>query len=156
MHKCCSYIPKTSPPPFQKHLNIEIYCSIVVKRKMSSDDRKERKHDSFTSVYQLDKRKRWKYDRGRKSKKDRQNKWRKEKKRQKNTKHYTKNKDRTTSLKTGVELMCPGTVSCSCSTCGTHHATLVRNPETNHEWGKNQIVITTNGTYPWSFVTYIK
>jgi hypothetical protein len=25
----------------------------------------------------------------------------------------------------------------------------------NHEWGKDQIVMMTNGTYPWSFVIQI-
>jgi hypothetical protein len=32
---------------------------------------------------------------------------------------------------------------------------LVTNPVISHEWGKDRIVITTNGTYPWSFVTQI-
>ena len=33
--------------------------------------------------------------------------------------------------------------------------TLVTSPLINHEWGKDRIVITTNGTYPWSFVIQI-
>ena len=33
--------------------------------------------------------------------------------------------------------------------------TLVTNSVIRHECGKNLVVITTNGTYPWSFVTHI-
>jgi hypothetical protein len=39
----------------------------------------------------------------------------------------------------------------SCSTCGTRCVTLVINPVTNND----RIVITTSGTYPWSFVAQI-
>ena len=34
----------------------------------------------------------------------------------------------------------------------THHVTLVTNRVISHESGKDQIVIPTNSTYPWSFV----
>jgi hypothetical protein len=53
------------------------------------------------------------------------------------------------------ELMCFGRVNSSCSPCGHRRVTLVRNPVISHERGKDRIVITTNGTYPWSFVTQI-
>ena len=33
--------------------------------------------------------------------------------------------------------------------------TLVTNPVTSHECGKDREVLTTNGTYPWSFVTQL-
>ena len=53
------------------------------------------------------------------------------------------------------ELGYSGMVGSSCSTCGTCRVILVINPGIRHEWGKNRMVITTNGTYPWSFVTQI-
>jgi hypothetical protein len=37
-------------------------------------------------------------------------------------------------------------------TCGV---CLVTNPEISHEWGKDREVLTTSGTYSWSFVTQI-
>jgi hypothetical protein len=46
-------------------------------------------------------------------------------------------------------------VSSSCSTNGTHHATVVTKTLKSHEWEKERIVITTNGTFVWSFVTQI-
>jgi hypothetical protein len=46
-------------------------------------------------------------------------------------------------------------VSSSCSTSGTRHVNLVTNLVISHEWGENQEVFTTSGTYPWSFVTQI-
>ena len=60
-----------------------------------------------------------------------------------------------TPLKTGGELRCSVKTSSSCSTCGTSRITLVTNQLISHERGKDQIVITTNRTYPWSFVTQI-
>jgi hypothetical protein len=45
-----------------------------------------------------------------------------------------------------------GRVSSSCFTSGTCCCTLVTNPVISHEWWKNQEVLTTGGTYPWSFV----
>ena len=41
------------------------------------------------------------------------------------------------------------------STGGTRYATLATNTVISHEWGKERIVITTNGTYTWSFVPQI-
>jgi hypothetical protein len=46
-------------------------------------------------------------------------------------------------------------LSSSCSTSGTRRATLVTKPMIGREWGKNWEVLTTSGTYPWSFVTLI-
>jgi hypothetical protein len=43
----------------------------------------------------------------------------------------------------------------SCSSCGTRRVNLVTNHVISHEWWKDREVITTNGTYPWSFVTQI-
>jgi len=41
--------------------------------------------------------------------------------------------------------------SSSGSTCVTR-VTLLTNPVVCHEWGKDRIVITVNGTYPWSLL----
>jgi hypothetical protein len=46
-------------------------------------------------------------------------------------------------------------VNSSCSSSGTRRGNLVTNPVTGHEWGKDRKVLTTSGTYPWSFVTHI-
>jgi hypothetical protein len=48
-----------------------------------------------------------------------------------------------------------GMVRSSCSTSGTRRVSLVINPVISREWGKDRGVLTTSGTYPWSFVTYI-
>jgi hypothetical protein len=56
------------------------------------------------------------------------------------------------SIKNGGELRCSGRESSSSSTCGTCRVSLITNPLISHEWGKDQYVITTNVTYPWSFV----
>jgi hypothetical protein len=48
-----------------------------------------------------------------------------------------------------------GRVSSSFSTSGTRRVNLVTNPVISHEWEKDREVLTTSGTYPWSFVTYI-
>ena len=86
--------------------------------------------------------------------------WRKEKvqkAKQRSTKHTHKTKDRVTwtPLKTGGELRCSGRVSSSCSTTGTRFVNLITNPLISQEWGKDWEVLTTSGTYPWSFVTQI-
>jgi hypothetical protein len=49
-------------------------------------------------------------------------------------------------LKSRGRLMCSGSVNSSCFPCGTRHVTLDANPVISHEWGKDWIVITTNGT----------
>jgi hypothetical protein len=69
----------------------------------------------------------------RKSKKCRQHndqKKNKQKDKPRSTKHTYKTKDRVTRtpLKTGSELRCPGMVGSSCSTSGTRHVSLVKNP----------------------------
>jgi hypothetical protein len=51
--------------------------------------------------------------------------------------------------------MCSGRVNSSCSTSGTRRVNLVTKPLISHEWGKDRGMLTTSGTYPWSFVTHI-
>jgi hypothetical protein len=46
-------------------------------------------------------------------------------------------------------------VNSSCSTSDTRRVNLVTNPVISHEWWKIRKVLTTSGTYPWSFVTQI-
>jgi hypothetical protein len=76
-----------------------------------------------------------------------------QKDKQRSTKHTHKTKDRVTRipLKTWGELRCSGRVS----TSGTRHVNLVTNSVISHESGKDREVLTTSGTYPWSFVTQI-
>jgi hypothetical protein len=50
---------------------------------------------------------------------------------------------------------CSGKVGRSCSTSGTRRVNQVTNPVISHEWGKDREVLTTSGTYLWSFVTQI-
>ena len=71
------------------------------------------------------------------------------------TKHYREDKRVSTSnpTKNRGEFRCSERVSSSCSTSGIRRVTLFRTPMISHEWGKNQLVITTSGTYPWSFMT---
>ena len=80
-----------------------------------------------------------------------------QKDKQRSTKHTYKTKDRVTRtpLNPGGELRCSGRVSSSYSTIGTHRVNLVTNPVISREWGKDREVLTTSGTYPWSFVTQI-
>ena len=80
-----------------------------------------------------------------------------QKDKQRSTKHTYKTKDRITRtpLKTGGEHMCSSRSSSSCSTSNTCRVNLVRNPVISHERGKDREVLTTSGTYPWSFVTQI-
>ena len=75
---------------------------------------------------------------------------------QRSAKHTHKTKDRVTRtpLKIGGELKCSGRVGSSCSTSGTR-VNLVTNSVIGHERGKDREVLTTNGTFPWSFVTQI-
>jgi hypothetical protein len=51
--------------------------------------------------------------------------------------------------------MCSERISSSCSTSDTRCVNLVTNPVETHELGKGREVLTTSGTYPWSFVTQI-
>jgi hypothetical protein len=104
----------------------------------------------------------WKYQRGNQNRYiERQTtQWPKgkvQKDKQLSTKHTYKTKDRVTQtpLKTGGELRCSWRVSSSCSTSDTRRVNLVKNPVISHEYGKDWEVLTTSGTYPWSFVTQI-
>jgi hypothetical protein len=51
--------------------------------------------------------------------------------------------------------MCSGKVSSFCCTSDTRCVNLVTNPMIGYERGKDREVLTTGGTYPWSFVTQI-
>jgi hypothetical protein len=95
----------------------------------------------------------WRYQRD-KSKKDiKNNGWKKKNKRTNNDLQTFTQKTKDRATRTPLKQGWFGMVGSSCSTCGTHRATLFSNPVISHQWGKNRIVITTNGTYPWSFVT---
>ena len=76
---------------------------------------------------------------------------------QRSIKHTHKTKDRVTRtpLKTGGELGFSGRVSSSCSTSYTRRVNLVTHPVISHALGKDREVLTTSGTYPWSFVIQI-
>jgi hypothetical protein len=67
----------------------------------------------------------------------------------------TKDRATRTSLKPAGERRYSGRVSSSCSTSGTRRFNLVTNPDISHKRGKDRIVIITNRTCPWSFVTQI-
>ena len=107
----------------------------------------------------------WRYQRGNQNpyiEEDQTTQWPKEKvqkDKQRSTKHTCtyKTKDRVTRtpLKTGGELRCSGRVGSSCSTSDTRCVNLVTNLVISHERGKDRIVITANGTYPWSFMKQI-
>jgi hypothetical protein len=68
---------------------------------------------------------------------------------------FIKTKDRATRtpLKTRDELWSSWRVSSSCTTSGTGRVNLVTNLVICHEWGMDQKVFTTSGTY--SFLSYI-
>jgi hypothetical protein len=53
--------------------------------------------------------------------------------------------------KTGGEPRCSVRVNSSCSTSDTRRVNLVTTPVISHERGKDREVVTTSGTYPWSF-----
>ena len=55
----------------------------------------------------------------------------------------------------GFFFRCSGRVINASSSSDTHRVTLVEYSVTSHEWGTDRIVFTTNGIYPWSFVTQI-
>jgi hypothetical protein len=76
-----------------------------------------------------------------------------QKDKQRSTKHTYKTKDwvTRTPLKTGGEFGCSGSVGSSYSTSDTRRVNLVTNPVISHERGKDREVLTTSGTYPWSF-----
>ena len=91
------------------------------------------------------------------SRKNRQSNGQKKNDKLRSTKLAYKTKDRITwtPLKTGDELRCSGKVSISCSTSDTRRVNLVANLVISHERGKDREVLTTSGTYPWSFGTQI-
>ena len=102
----------------------------------------------------------WRYQRGNQNpsiEEEQTTQWPKERVKQdkQSTKHTYKTKDRVTwtPLKTRSELRCSGRVSSSCSTSDTHRVNLVKNLVISHEWGEDREVLTTSGTYQWSFVT---
>jgi hypothetical protein len=91
------------------------------------------------------------------SKKNRQHNGQKKKDKRANNDPQNITKDRVTRthLKPGGELRCSGRVGSSFSTCDTRCVNLVKIPVISHERGKNREVLTSSGTYPWSFVTQI-
>ena len=114
---------------------------------------------AFYSVF----RRAWRYQKGNQNpyiEEEQTTQWPQEKvqkDKQRSTKHTYKTKDRVTRTpwKTGGELRRSGRISSSCSTSGTRRVNLVTNPVISREWGKDREVLTTSGTYPWSFVTQI-
>ena len=70
---------------------------------------------------------------------------------------YTENwrPNPTNPTKNGGKLRGPGRVGSSGSTYDIHRVTLITSTVVSHKWGKDQIMITTSGTYPWLFVTQI-
>ena len=99
--------------------------------------------------------------RSRKSKKVRKYHGQKRKDKERNngphdTQQKTKDCVTWTPLKTTRgELIWSRIVSSSCSNNDTCWITLVTIPMISHEWGKDRIMSTTNGTYPKSFVTHL-
>ena len=70
------------------------------------------------------------------------------------TTQKTEDRPTRTTLKSGDEHMCSGMVSSSQSTNGTCRVTLASSPVMSRKWEK-WIVVTTNGTYPWSCLVQI-
>ena len=95
--------------------------------------------------------------RSRISKKNRQHVAQKKKNKRTNNDlpNITKDRVTRTSLKNGGELRCFGRVNSFCSTSDTRDANLVTNPMISHERGKDRGLLTTSGTYPWSYLTHI-
>jgi hypothetical protein len=80
-----------------------------------------------------------------------------QKDKQRSTKHTHTIWDRVTRtpLKAGGELRCSWRVSSSLLTNSARRVNLVTNPVISREWGKDREVLTSSGTYTWSFVTQI-
>ena len=103
----------------------------------------------------------WRYQRGNQNpyiEEEQTTQWPKvQEDKQRLTIHTYKTKDRVTRtpLETGGKLRFSGRVSSSCSTGDTRRINLVTNPVISHERGTDREVLTTSGTYPWSFVTQI-
>ena len=73
-------------------------------------------------------------------------------------KNYTESKrsNNTDPTKNRGELRCSGRINSSWSTSGTRRVALVTNPVISHEWGNDREVLTTSGTYPWTFWYYLR
>ena len=105
----------------------------------------------------------WRYQRGNQNpyiEEEMTTQWPKEKVQkdtQRSTKYTHKTKDRVTRTqpKTGGELRYSGRVSISCFTSSTHRVNLATNLVISHEEGNDREVFTTDGTYPWSFLTIL-
>jgi hypothetical protein len=98
----------------------------------------------------------WRYQRGSRRRTD--NTMGKRKRTNNDLQNYTNrttNRVTRTPPKTWGELRCSGRVSSSCPTGITRRVNLIINLVISLEWGKDREVLTTNGTYPWSFVTQI-
>ena len=68
----------------------------------------------------------------------------------KRTKNYLQSitlKTKYRATRTPLKLMCSGRIISSFCTCGTGCVTLVTILVISHQWGKDRIIITTNGTY---------
>ena len=76
-----------------------------------------------------------------------------------NTNHTNTCKTRTTLIHVQHEPHGAGSVLWNvkniCSICAVHRVILVTSPMIKHEWRNDRKVITTNGSYMWSFVTQI-
>ena len=72
-----------------------------------------------------------------------------------NTTKKTKDWATQTPLKQRGDLRCSGRINSSCSTSCTRHVALVINPVISYKWGKIREMLTTNGTFLWSFVTQL-
>ena len=102
----------------------------------------------------------WRYQRGNQNayiEEEQTTQWPKEKvqkDKQRSTKHTLKTKDRVTwtPLKTGDELRCSGRVAFPTPLVNTRYFT---NTVISHERGISREVLTSSGTYSWSFVTHI-
>ena len=122
----------------------------------SSDCKNKTSNKSICSFSSICVRRVWRYQRGNQNpsiEEEQTTQWPKakgQKDKQRSTKHTHKTKDwvTRTPLKTEGELRCSGRVSISCSTSGTRHVNLVPNLVISHEWGKDQEVLKTIGTYP--------
>jgi hypothetical protein len=105
----------------------------------------------------------WRYQRGNQKPyidEEQTTQWPKEraqKEKQWSSKHTYKINDRVTRtpLKTEGKLRYSGRVSSSCSTSDTRRVNLATNPVISYERRNDREVLTTSGTYPWSFVTQI-
>ena len=65
-----------------------------------------------------------------------------------NIAHKTRDRVSNTNLpKNRGKLMCSGKVRSFCSINGARRVTLAKRPVKSHEWGKDRMVFTTNGTY---------